>query len=176
MKEGTFWDLTGRWGLQGQHRHTLCSAESLGNVLIHSQNDAIDPNSFSRPLLGAGTKHTGHTLSLRLPTPNRIFYFPRKLNSSGMKDSVFQILPWPCTNECWHGPPQSLAHEQQRTSATGNAATDSGFCFWETSSPRNRPTSLPCPKGQAFFGQLLLSLSFLTSSVNRISFFLCHCA
>lgn len=74
------------------------------------------------------------------------------------------------TNKCPPWPTQSLAHEQQCTSATGNAAIDSGFCCWETSSPGNRPTSSPCPKGQAFVGELLLPLPH---HFNFLSHFLC---
>lgn len=74
------------------------------------------------------------------------------------------------TNKYPHWPPQSLAHKQQRTSATGNAATDSGFCCWETSSPGKGPTSSPCPKGQAFVGELLLPLPH---HFNFLSHFLC---
>lgn len=78
---------------------------------------------------------------------------------------------WLCCsmNKCTHGPPQSLAHKQQHAGAAGSAATDGGFCFWKTSSPGNRTTSLPCPKGEAFIGKLLLpSLLF-----NFLSHFLC---
>lgn len=159
------------------HREKRAVGAMLGMRDIPSQNDAIDPVSFSGLLLAAETRHMGYLQGLGHTLLDHILYFPRKQRPSKMDGSDIQKVSSPKTP----GGEGSQARPMQASSpaATGRAM---GCVPQRVASASGRQqASLSYPKAQAFISELLLFapqslISLLPSSINRISFFLCHCA
>lgn len=108
-----------------------------------------------------------------------IFYFPGKLELFKYEKIQYPKSIQPGSPQEREGSQLCLCCSRNESTAhrdllkawpTGSAATNRGFCSWESSPGTG--TSLPCPEGQAFLGCLSLShpdfLSHFLSKQNLL--------